>query len=171
MPVMILFVNDIDPYDNVHDDNDEDEVDDVTSIIQLRLPHCLPPTSSKRGTWVETILESSSLSEAMDSKKLREYALTKSITVWNKKEDIYLHCHWHHLASSCPPIRCESPGDVVGIWPIIAIIGAISPEHHPNQASSKQYPSETYILQQSRRWKISSEISLEVYSGHTGLRV
>ena len=30
----------------------------VTSIIQLRLPHCLPPTSSKRGTWVETILKS-----------------------------------------------------------------------------------------------------------------
>ena len=47
MLVMILFVNDIDP--NVHDDNDGDEVDDVTSIIQLRLPHCLPPTSSKRG--------------------------------------------------------------------------------------------------------------------------
>ena len=50
-------VSHVDPYDNDHDDNDGDEVDDVTSIIQLRLPHCLPPTSSKRGT-VETILKS-----------------------------------------------------------------------------------------------------------------
>ena len=61
MLVMILFVNDIDPYDN-----DGDEVDDVTSIIQLRLPHCLPPTSSKRGTWVETVFKVSSFSVAMD---------------------------------------------------------------------------------------------------------
>ena len=66
MLVMILFVNDFDPYDNDHDDNNGDEVDDVTSIIQLRLPHCLPPTSSKRGTWVETVFMSSSLSVAID---------------------------------------------------------------------------------------------------------
>ena len=61
-----LFVNDVNPYFYDRDDNDGDEVDDVTSIIQLRLPHCLPPTSSKRGTWVETVFMSSSLSVAID---------------------------------------------------------------------------------------------------------
>ena len=61
-----LFVNDVNPYYYDHDDNDGDELDDVTSIIQLRLPHCLPPTSSKRGTWVETVFMSSSLSVAID---------------------------------------------------------------------------------------------------------
>ena len=43
--------------------------------------------------------------------------------------------------------RCEAPWDVGGICPIIAIIGAISHEGR-NQASAKQYRSETNILGQ-----------------------
>ena len=46
----------------------------VTSIIQLRLPHCLPPTSSKRGrvetiSKVDNILSSDGLEET-HSKRL-----------------------------------------------------------------------------------------------------
>ena len=43
--------------------------------------------------------------------------------------------------------RCEAPGDVGGICPIIAIIGAISHEGR-TQASYKHLPSETNILGQ-----------------------
>ena len=43
--------------------------------------------------------------------------------------------------------RCEAPGDVEGICPIIAIIGAISHEGR-TQASYKHLPSETNILGQ-----------------------